>query len=371
MNWRKFGRSGPAACALIILVHPVAQASNAASVGAGLTYYVATSGSDSADGSAARPWRTIQRAATAVRPGTTVHVAPGRYASGMIDSPASGTADARIQFVSDSTWGARIYVSPARLYHYAWRQAGSFTDISGFDVSGDGFTGIYILGDDVRVVGNRVHGFPNFGSRGAAGILNEDGRRAIISGNVVHDIGNPDSSNGLIHGIYLSRGSHGAIVQNNLVYRNQGAGIHTYHTAQAATISNNTVFANANWGILIGGANGSVADSFLVTNNIVFDNGGTGIAESGTTGTHNFFSNNLVFRNRSTYELHTGTAPRNGLEADPVFVRYRRDGSGSYRLARGSPCIDAGTALGAPGTDFDGRRRPQGPGNDIGAFEYP
>jgi len=57
--------------------------------------------------------------------------------------------------------------------------------------------------------------------------------------------------------------------------------------------------------------------------------------------------------------------------ADPLFVRYRRDGSGDYHLARGSPCIDAGTALGAPATDFDGRRRPKGGGYDIGAFEHP
>jgi hypothetical protein len=257
------------------------------------------------------------------------------------------------------------------LHHYAWRQAGSYTDICGFDISGDGFVGIDIAGDDVRVTGNHVHGFPNFGSGGGAGILSEDSRGALVSGNVIHDIGNPDSSNGLVHGIYLSRGSRGAIVQNNLVYRNQAAGIHTYHTAQAATISNNTVFANANWGILIGGADGSVADSFLVTNNIVFDNGGTGIVENGTTGPHNRFSDNLVYRNGSAYEIRTSPAPRGGVTADPGFVRYRRDGSGDYHLARGSPCIDAGTALGAPATDFEGRRRPRGRGYDIGAFEHP
>ena len=365
-----FRAAGMAVCLLVSLVLGFAKADAAAS-NAGLAYHVATTGSDSADGSAAHPWRTLQRAAIAVRPGATVHVAPGRYASGMIDARESGTANARIRFVSDSTWGARIYVRPASRFHYAWRQAGSFTDISGFDLSGDGFTGIDILGDDVRVTGNHVHGFPNFGSGGGAGILNEEGQRALISGNVVHDIGNPDSANGLVHGIYLSRGSRGAIVQNNIVYRNQSAGIHTFHTAEAATISNNTVFANANWGILIGGSNGSVADSFVVTNNIVFDNGGAGIVEWGTTGSHNRFSSNLVYQNRSAYEIRTSAAPRRSVTADPMFVHYRRDGSGDYHLARGSPCIDAGTALGAPATDYDGRRRPEGGAVDIGAFEHP
>ena len=213
-----------------------------------------------------------------------------------------------------------------------------------------------------------MHDFPNVGSAGGAGILNEDGQRAFILANVVHDIGNPDSSNGVVHGIYLSRGSRGAVVQNNLVYRNQGAGIHTYHSAEAATISNNTVFANANWGILVGGANGSVADSFLVTNNIVFDNGGNGIVENGATGTHNRFLNNLVYGNRDAYELQRGGPPQRGLAADPLFVRYRRDGSGDYHLAPGSPCIGAGTPLGAPATDFDGRSRRKGRPFDVGAF---
>ena len=359
--------SGATACALF---PGTARASAAGPADTRLSCYVATTGSDSADGSAARPWRTLRRAAAAVRPGATVHVAPGRYESGTVIVRTSGTNSARIRFVSDSTWGARIHVGPARLYHYAWRQSGSHTDIIGFDLSGDGFVGIDIAGDDVRVLRNRVHDFPNFGSGGGAGILSENSQRALISENVVHDIGNPDSSNGLVHGIYLSRGSRGAVVQNNIVYRNQGAGIHTYHSAQAATISNNTVFANANWGILVGGADGSLADSFVVTNNIVFDNGGAGIVENGTTGSHNRFSNNLVFRNRAAYEIHTSAAPHGGVEADPLFVRYRRDGSGDYHLAPGSPCIDAGTALGAPPADFDGCRRPHDRGYDIGAFEH-
>jgi hypothetical protein len=39
-------------------------------------------------------------------------------------------------------------------------------------------------------------------------------------------------------------------------------------------------------------------------------------------------------------------------------------------LLPGSPAIDAGSAGGAPATDQRGVTRPQGPGVDIGAFEY-
>jgi hypothetical protein len=42
-----------------------------------------------------------------------------------------------------------------------------------------------------------------------------------------------------------------------------------------------------------------------------------------------------------------------------------------YRLQTGSPCIDAGTDNGAPGTDFEGEPRPQNCSYDMGADEFP
>ena len=55
------------------------------------------------------------------------------------------------------------------------------------------------------------------------------------------------------------------------------------------------------------------------------------------------------------------------ISQDPLFVDAE---NGDYRLASGSPCIDAGTFLDAPAVDIDGVVRPTGPRIDIGAFEY-
>ena len=67
--------------------------------------YVATTGSDSNPGTATKPFKTISRAASLAKPGTTVHVAPGTYL-GNVTTNVSGTATARIRYVSDTKWGA-------------------------------------------------------------------------------------------------------------------------------------------------------------------------------------------------------------------------------------------------------------------------
>ncbi|MBI4556314.1 MAG: hypothetical protein HY706_01905 [Candidatus Hydrogenedentes bacterium] len=55
------------------------------------------------------------------------------------------------------------------------------------------------------------------------------------------------------------------------------------------------------------------------------------------------------------------------LDTDPLLVDPQ---NGDVRLRAESPCIDAGTAEGAPETDIRGVARPQGAGFDMGAYEY-
>lgn len=110
--------------------------------------HVPSRGSDANPGTPQAPLRSILRASQLARPGTTVIVARGIYASGF-KTTASGSVGARISYVSATRWGARI-VPPASLAvsaavraadpaaSAAWDNRGNYVDIVGFDIDGRG-----------------------------------------------------------------------------------------------------------------------------------------------------------------------------------------------------------------------------------------
>ena len=72
---------------------------------------------------------------------------------------------------------------------------------------------------------------------------------------------------------------------------------------------------------------------------------------------------------RSNFKLQTGKQ-FGSIERDPRLIAYRADGRGDYHLSSESPAIRAGTAEGAPWSDFDGMSRLKNHGYDIGPFQF-
>jgi hypothetical protein len=333
-------------------------------------YYVSSNGDDKAQGSQLAPWKTITYAATRATAGDVVHVLPGSY-PGVIATRSSGTMQARIRYVSDVRWGAKIDGGSAEI---VWTNSGVYVDIVGFDVTGLGRLGILNDASNVRIVNNHVHDLPaqNTGSNGGAGIDNGNysASDSDMIANVVHDIGMGKSST--VHGLYHSnlRGR----IYNNIAYRNAGWGIHTWHNPKDVVIANNLVFENGAGGIIVGAGDSpgtGVADGFIVENNIVINNRARGIIEYGATGPNNTYLNNLLFNNDvGPYMILTGHPPTGTLTVDPMLVSYMSDGSGDYHLAPLSPCIDHGLSSNAPLDDLDGVTRPIGAGWDIGPYEW-
>lgn len=336
--------------------------------------YVSPSGSDSNNGTQSSPLKTISQAAKLAKAGTTVIVLPGQYNEN-VQTNSSGTNSARISYVSQTKWGAKIVGSGTES---AWNNKGSYVDIIGFDVTGSGRLGILNLGSYTSISSNHVHDLAASGGcngGGGAGINNGNysASDGDIIGNVVHDIGYQYAGNcNTIQGIYSSnlRGR----IMNNVVYRAAVFGIHLWHAATDVTITNNTVFNNGSnrngGGIIVGTGDspgGVMLNNTKVINNIVYNNPYDSIIQycSGNKciGTNNIVDNNIVFGNRNNISMRVGAAT-NTYNVDPQFIS-----PGDYRLKPTSPAINKGKPVGATELDIDGKPRIQNNTIDIGAHE--
>lgn len=340
--------------------------------------YVSPSGSDSNPGTRDEPFRTLTRAAQAVTPGTTVHVAPGTYFGG-VRTNTHGTAEARIVFESTERGGARLVPPLDSRQPAAWDNRANYLDIIGFEIDGSQYqsgmkwlSGIYNGGSHNGVHYNHIHHIGNdvpCEAKGGAGIGIDSyykGIDAEVVGNQVHDIGPPDCR--YMHGIYISTT---ASVRDNVIYRASGAGIHLWHDANHVSIRGNTVVGSGT-GIVIGGGDfyhsKGPNDHTHAANNIVYDNG-HGILEQGATGDNISYRNNLVFQNAGgDWKLSAGRRHTGTITAAPLFADYNRTlPAPDFRLQPGSPAIGKGLAADAGGDAVALRPRHQ---VDIGAVPY-
>ncbi|MDQ1013335.1 hypothetical protein QFZ82_007820 [Streptomyces sp. V4I23] len=346
--------------------------------------YVAPSGSESNPGTKEMPVKTIAKASTLARPGTTVHVAAGTYPGDFVTN-AAGSATARIRYISDTPWGARIVppsVPTGRTI--AWDNRGRYVDIVGFTVDGTSAAdtkwanGIVTRAAYSRIMNNHVHHIANSSAycdrMGGSGVNasndSRDGTRAEhidLLANVVHHIG-PAGYCNKTHGVYMSVSG---TLKNNVVYGIAGWGIHLWHDARNVDIVNNTVVRSQGGGILVAGGDATLpggADYCRVMNNIVYGNR-QGISEQGMYGTHNTYVNNLSQGAwMSGYDYSLGNPHSRDITGKP---RFMDDAGGDYRLGTGSPGLDVGLSDLAPEEDVEGRPRPQGRAFDLGAYERP
>jgi hypothetical protein len=339
--------------------------------------YVSTTGSDSNPGTQTAPVKSIARADALASAGTVIHVAAGTY---RVSAPAldnagiktskSGTATARIKFVSDVKWGAKIIVSGTGI---TWDSRGSYVDIDGFDISGSGRHGILAAGANLTMTNNFIHDLTISGgcngSGGAAIDTYGPVGGVVIDRNVVRNIGaSMIGKCNTVQGIYIANANN--VVTNNLVSGVAMAGIQQWHGATASTIVNNTVFHSKD-GILLGqGDAGTTTGSAnnYVANNVVYDNTTYGIVELGKMAGNNRYVNNLVAKSGTA--MRVAGSVSGTISSDPLFVAYQANGTGNYRLSSSSPAIDRGTSTSAPRVDLMLVARPRGAAVDIGAFEF-
>ncbi|MBB2753132.1 UNVERIFIED_ORG: hypothetical protein GGI57_003842 [Rhizobium aethiopicum] len=391
------------------------------------TYYVATTGSDSGNGSASSPFRTISDAmASNLKPGDEVVVKAGTYNESInIDKGGSAAGDITLR---SEVPGAALIRPPAGSWNAISVNANHVV-IDGFDIggaTGDGIEAnsvhhIQILNntvhgsgesgiqfnqsDFIRIEGNETYnnassgwfsGISIYQNRNITGDTSTDGYRTIVRNNVSHDnvtkSGAHTDGNGIIIDDFQSTQTSGypnytykTLVDNNLVYGNGGKGVQVTWS-DSVTVSNNTAYHNnqdpqntGTWrGELSNSAssnntwvnNIAVADPSLNKNNTAIDN----------TSTDSYSNKNVVWANNVTYNGTAGqasvktdggnampsAADGNKLGVDPKFAGAASD---NFHLGSGSSAIDGGTSkYGVGSIDLDGHARVVGT-VDIGAYE--
>jgi len=243
-------------------------------VAAATTYYVATTGSDSNDGSSGAPWLTIQYAISQVGSGDTIMVGAGTYGESVTINKANLTLK------SQTPLGAII--KPTTSGSNAVYITADGVTVDGFEIDGTTLAKNGILGwetSGLTIKNNKVHGAVNawdgcgivlfsWGNNGTVysnliqdnevydtgrmGIMVMDYGPAIytvtsgniITGNIVHDVWEVAWGDGG-GGIQINVGENCAIT-NNLVYdvKNGQRGIYMFGSAAGNTITGNTVRNN-------------------------------------------------------------------------------------------------------------------------------
>jgi parallel beta-helix repeat protein len=301
-------------------------------------YYVSPLGNDAATGTAAAPWKTLQRAADAVHAGDVVTVRPGNYAGFTLgwNGPQNGTAAAPIVFNAQP--GATIVSKNARTADGIDLEGASYVTIQGFTITNAGGTiaraGIRsVTNDHVLIRGNTVDGM------GRWGIFTGFSDDVLIEDNIA-------SHSQSEHGIYVSNSGDRPVIRGNVVFGNHNCGIHMNGDVSqggdgiisGALVEDNVVFDNG-----VGGGSGINADGVrnsTFRNNVLYDNHASGISlfcedgAGGSTG-NNVTSNTIVVADDGRWAINivdgsTGNSVHNNVLAN------RNTGHGAINIAADS-----------------------------------
>jgi hypothetical protein len=372
------------------------------------------------------PWCTIGRAAVNVVPGDVVYVRGGEYSEvqacatcwgAVLQAVVSGTASAPIQFVAYADESVVITDAGGANWGILINDNGDVVprhvEVVGFEVRGDFIYGCVVVSDtgDVRLSrldvtdcsvaavklkntsrstleASSVHDNP-LGNWTSAVNLFLCGADNVVRGNAIWANSDEDDRESEGHGIILDgcSGAGTTLIENNLVWHNEGRCVNVYNSDRA-TIRNNTCWMNSlgrdneHGELYIRGSDASIHNNILVPRDgktalrfVAYDN----IASDHNLMWSPYHDDVVSWPSYNVGTLGEYQAENDyGLDANSIQLNPQVDETPGHflELTGSSPAIDSGDDGQAPPEDHAGAARPfDGDGDgiphvDMGAFEY-
>ncbi|MEZ0075876.1 right-handed parallel beta-helix repeat-containing protein [Planotetraspora sp. GP83] len=311
-----------------LIATPAVAASNSVTVGE--TRYVATTGNNNNPGTLAQPWRTIQKAADAAPPGSTVYIRGGTYKE-FVDMNVSGSATAGYTVFRNYDSTPVILDGNQRAGELIGIDGKSYIEIRGLNfrnVLGSPSAGVQVStwsgpSHHIRIVRNSFKNlyassstttYPPNVYAGAITVAGSDGTQAItnleVDGNTI-----ADCRTGWTEAIGITGNVDGFVVSNNTVTNTGNIGID----------------ASGHWQISPNPANDFARNGRIVGNHVSYSKslveGGAGIYLDGS-------SNMIVERNivhNNWVGIAVGVEVPNSTISDNIIrdnLSYSNDGYG-------------------------------------------
>jgi parallel beta-helix repeat protein len=291
-------------------------------------------GSDSAAGTVAAPFKTGQKLASSLSSGQT-----GCFRAGTF----SGSISVRVPNVTLTSYpGERATL----VGYFAVTFQGTGDTVKNLNIDGrPAIATPQISADNVTFSGNDVtnHNTEICFTVGGAGYRPQN---TVIENNNIHNCGKLPAQNG-DHGIYIDDAT-GTIVRGNWIHNNADWGVHMYPNGDHSLVTGNIIDSNGN-GVIFAGVGGQTSDYNTVEHNIITNSQLGYNAESywgsGPVGVGNVARNNCIKGAADPYyatqngsgiqSTQVGFTASSNLVVDPG---YENAMSGDYRIPSDSPC---------------------------------
>lgn len=285
----------------------------AAPAASACTRWAAPQGRDRASGSAAHPFRTINRLVAVLPRGGVGCLARGSsfHERVWITRPVTLTAPS-----GDATIIGGVVIAK---------------DVEGAVVSrltirgsGYGRAAVDVRGSRTRILGSDVSG-PGFLSQTTPCILLDGVRKVVVDGNRIHNCTLASTSNLYAPGIFV-RSALRTRITNNVIYHTLGDGIALAPNAQRSRVARNLLDGNVS-GIYIGGDDRTASSYNVVTRNIVSNSGRWSVHSGwgGPVGQGNMVVSNCVWNGFAGRFAGGGFYRAGNIAARPLYRKRPRD----------------------------------------------